>query len=237
MRIAVVYTAVQNGPRTSDFIARFVATWDAFHPGVDCDLWVACNGGPLPLEQSLMFAPMSARMFPRVNDPSLDLGGYMDAVRGPCADYDMILCLGESIYFHREGWLKRLMEARQKHGPGFYGPFPSNNSSPHLQTSAFFCPPGLLKQYPTRPMNRPERFEFEHGSGALWRRTAAHGMPVYAVTFDGEWEPRMWRMGKNILWRGDQSNLLMLNNHSEAWDNASPLTKHQWSVKADGPFK
>lgn len=237
MNTAVIYTAVTNGPRTSDFIARFVVTWEAFPPGADCDLWVACNGGPLEAEQSLMFLPMSARMFPRVNDGGLDLGGYFDAVRGPCANYDMVLCLGESIYFHREGWLRRLCEVREKFGPGFYGPFASNNVQPHLQTSAFFCPPWLLRQYPTRPRNRTERYEFEHGPIAMWRRTAARGMPVRSVTFDGDWEPRMWRMPKNILWRGDQSNLLMYHNHSQAWENSSPLTKHRWSVNADAAFK
>jgi hypothetical protein len=79
--------------------------------------------------------------------------------------------------------------------------------------------------------------EWEHGETSLWRRTAARGMPVMLVTWQGEYGPMMWRRPQNILWRGDQSALLMMNNHALGWDNASPLTKHQWSVKADGPFK
>lgn len=62
-------------------------------------------------------------------------------------------------------------------------------------------------------------------------------MPVRAVTWNGEWEPRLWRYPKNILWRGDQSNLLMMNNHAEAWENYSPLIQHAWGVQADTPFK
>ena len=184
-----------------------------------------------------MLSMLAARFFPRINDGGLDLTGYMDAVRGPCANYDAILCLGESIHFHRAGWLRRLVEAWEHWGPGMYGPFGSNNSRSHLQTSAFMVSPAMLRSYPVRPLNRPQRFEFEHGERALWRRLARQGLPVRCVTFDGEWEPRMWRMPRNCLWRGDQSNVLMWNNHSDAWERASPLTKHQWSVKADSPYK
>jgi hypothetical protein len=234
VNVAVVYTAVTHGTRTSEFISRFVATWMENPPGSPCDLWVACNGGPLFSEQVLMFSPMSARMFPRVNTPGWDLDGFFDAARGPCSSYDMILCLGESVYFHREGWLKRLVDTRQKYGPGFYGPFGSFNVRPHLQTSAFFCPPVLLLQYPVRPKNRAERMAFEHSDRAMWCRVAERAMPVRMVTFDGDWEPRLWRYPNDILWRGTQQNLLMMNNHAQAWENASPLVKFQWSNKADG---
>ena len=208
-----------------------------FPPGTPCDLWVSCNGGPLATEQWLMFAPMSARMFPRANDGGFDLTGYMDAVRGPCADYDAVLCLGESVHFRREGWLQRLSDAWQRWGPGMYGPFGSNNARPHLQTSAFMVSPAMLRSYPIRPLNRAQRFGFEHGEQALWRRLAQSGKPVRCVTWDGEWPPQLWRLPQNCLWRGDQSNLLMMNNHAEAWEKASALTKHQWSVKADTPFR
>jgi hypothetical protein len=237
VNVAVVYTAVTGGPITSEFISRFVATWMAFPPGAECDLWIACNGGPLSTEQSLMFLPMSARMFPRVNDAGYDLSGYMDAARGACRHYDAMLCLGESVYFHREGWLRRLTEAWQKWGPGFYGPFSSNAVRSHLNTTAFFCAPSLLGQYPFKVSTKKDRYEFEHGTNAMWRRAAARGLPVRLVTWDGEWPPQIWRLPQNILWRGDQSNLLMRCNHTDKWENASPWSKQQWSAWADRVFK
>jgi hypothetical protein len=237
MKICVLYTAVTGGGITSDYISRFVATWMEYRPGIECDLMIACNGGPLLSEQSLMFSPLHAQMFPRVNDEGKDITGYQDAARGPCKDYDAMLCLGESIYFTREGWLKRLVEAWQKVGPGFYGPFGNNNVRPHLQTTAFFCPPVLLSRYPNRPHDRPSRMAWEHGENSMWRWVASYGMPVRCVTWDGEWEPRMWRVPKNILWRGDQSNLLMMNNHAQGWENAPLETKQVWSRNADSPFR
>lgn len=236
MRISIVYTAVTNGPLTENYCARFAATFREFPPGVECEIVVACNGGPLPKSTSLIFSGMSAKMFPRVNDPSWDLGGYFDAARGPCADADMLLCLGESNYFHKEGWLKRLVDAWENHGPGMYGPFASNVVRAHLQTTAFCCSPTLLKQYPIRVCDKASRYALEHGEQSLWRRTAARGMPVRLVTWDGDWEPRMWRKPPNILWRGDQSNCLWWSNHTDRYRDADSKRKLNWARSADRPF-
>lgn len=236
VRIAVIYVAVTNGPETSDHCARFVSSWVTFPPGLECELWVACNGGPLSTEQGLIFSALKCQMFPRHNDPGYDITAYMDLAAGPCRSCDAILCLGESIHFIQENWLARLVKAWERHGPGFYGPFGSNNVAPHLQTSAFLCAPSLLLRYPKRPQNRAERFDFEHGRGALWRRTLKFGLPVRCVTWDGEWQPAHWRYPQHILWRGDQTNLLMRNNHADAWERQPSVVKAFWSRLADAPF-
>src|SRR6185369_6686092 len=109
-----------------------------------CDLIVACQGGPLPTETALLFAGLNAKFWPRINDPSRDIGAYLDAARTVAKDYDMLLCLGESAHFQREGWLRRIVEARERYGPGMYGPFATHVIRAHLQTTAFFIPPNLL---------------------------------------------------------------------------------------------
>lgn len=237
MRICICYIAVSHGPIVDDYCARFVTTYQEYPPGYEHDTIVICNGGPLRTSTTLLFSGMDAMMFPRENDPGWDVSGYLAAARGPCSDYDMMLCLGESIYFFKPGWLKRLVDASLKYGPGFYGVFSSNAVSPHLQTSAFFCSPELLRQYPQIPKNRGERMEFEYGQRALWRRTVGQGKPVRLVTWDGEWEPRLWRVPRNILWRGTQDNLLMINNHAEGFFYADDKTKSIWSKRADSPFR
>lgn len=237
MTVAVVYIAVTNGPRTSDLCARFVSTWHEFPPEAPCDLFVACNGGPLNSEQAAMLSALKPRLFPRLNDPGHDISAFQDAAYGLCAEYTAMLCLGESIHFHRAGWLRRLVEAWGRWGPGLYGPFASNNVRGHLQTSAFFCAPAHLRSYAARPQTRAQRMEFEHGERAFWRRLARQGLPVRCVTFDGEWPPQHWRYPNNIIGRGDQSNLLCLNNHAEAWQRADPSTRAKWSVQYDQPFR
>jgi hypothetical protein len=237
MTISAIYIAVTHGDKTSDFCARFAATWNQFPPGADCDLIVACQGGPLDTETSLLFASLNARFWPRVNDDARDLGAYLDAAKSISSDYEMMLCLGESVHVHREGWLKRLVEARERYGPGLYGPFGTYVIRAHLQTTAFFCPPSFLREYPLKVTNRKERYEFEHGERALWRRLHARNIPVKLVTWDGEWSPRQWRLPQNCLWRGDQSNLLMHSNHSQNWQEADETRKRNWSASADRAFK
>jgi len=233
MRICVAYTVVTSGPISDQYAARFVETWHEYPGGIDSDLLIVCNGGPLRTDLSLIFAPLHAQMFPRSNE-DMDLGGYVAAARGPAKDYDMLVCLGESVHFHREGWLKRLAEAWTKTGPGMYGPFASNLVRPHMNTTAFCTSPLLLQRC---QISTHDRYGWEHGQNSFWRWVSGHGMPVRLVTWDGEWEPRLWRMPQNILWRGTQENCLMWCNHVERYRDATPALKATWSRGADAPFK
>lgn len=209
----------------------------SFPPGVDHSTIIICNGGPLKTSTSMVFAPMNPQFLARNNDDGFDLSGYMEVANGIGKDFDAMLCLGESVYCHREGWMARLVEAWERHGPGMYGPFASHNVRAHLNTTAFMCPPALLAEYPVSTWNRALRYEFEHGMSALWRRTQAKGLPTMLVTWDGEWEPGKWRYPKDILWRGTQTNLLLFCNHSERWFHATPRQRQEWSQKADQRFQ
>jgi hypothetical protein len=172
-----------------------------------------------------------------VNSEARDLGAYIEASRHLAKDYDAMLCLGESIHFHHEGWLSRLCQVHFRYGPGMYGPFATNVIRGHLQTTAFFCPPKALREYPLTVTDRKSRYEFEHGERSLWRRLHKQGVPVKLVTFDGEYGPSQWRQPQNVLWKGDQSNLLMWSNHSQRYAEADPIRKRNWQASADRPYK
>ena len=236
MKIVLAYVAVCNGPITEDYVARFVTTWLEYPPGVDHDTLVIANGGPLSTSTNLILSQMGARMFVRSNE-GWDIQGYIEAARGPCANYDAMLCCGESVFFHREGWLKRFEDTWRRYGEGFYGPFSSNAVRAHLNTTAFFTSPSIIKSYPKHVSTREERYEYEHSEHALWRRVAARGLPVRLVTLDGEYPPFRWRMPRNILWRGDQTNCLMWCNHSEGYADADKRVKASWARRCDSPFK
>jgi len=197
---------------------------------------VACQGGPPKTETALLFAGMNAQFWPRINDESRDIGAYLDAARTVSKDYDAILCLGESVHFFREGWLRRLVEARQRYGPGMYGPFATHVIRAHLQTTAFLIPPNLLREYPLQVTDKKSRYEFEHGERALWRRLHARNIQVKLVTWDDCYDPKQWRLPPNGLWKGDQSGLLMHSNHSQRWQEADETRKRNWSASADRPY-
>lgn len=234
VKIVVAYIAVTQGPLTADYSARFVGSYLACPPEAEHQTVIVCNGGPLPLETSLLFSSLGVVFLPRVNDPGWDISGFMDvAAKVPC---DVLVCLGESVYFHRTGWLRRIAEAWGKHGPGVYGFFSSHLVRAHLNTTAFVCAPADLLEYP-RPTSQAQRYDFEHGVHSFWRHVKAKGRPAMLVTWDGEWSAPHWREGANILWRGDQTNCLAYCCHTDRYRAAPPEVKKRWARWADWPFK
>lgn len=237
VKLAAIYIAVSHGAKTADFCARFCSLWNIFPPGEDCDLIVACNGGPLPTSTAMLFAGLNAQFWPRLNSEARDIGSYIEASRTISKDYDAILCLGESVHFNRAGWLRRLVEAWQQCGPGMYGPFATHVIRSHLQTTAFMVQPKMLREYPLLVTDRKSRYEFEHGERALWRRLHARNIPVKLVTWSGVWSPGQWRLAKNGLWSGDQSDCLMLSNHTQRWAEADETRKRNWTASANRPYQ
>lgn len=193
-------------------------------------LVAVCNGGPPPLEIGIMLSPLTPQFFPRENDDGWDIHGYQDAARKfPC---DIIVALGESVYFNKPNWLVPMVEAWKKYGPGMFGFFSSFLVRPHLNTTAFCVDPKFLMGWP-QVTNHHDRYTFEHGKYAFWNRMAQFHKPVKFVTWDGAWDQPQWRYPDNILWRGDQSNLLLRCNHTDRYDAAPEHTKKQWSYSAD----
>jgi hypothetical protein len=234
VRILIAYIVVTQGRITEDLASRFVGSYLACDPGVPHQTLAVCNGGPISRELSLIFEPMSASYLPRLNDDGWDITGFMDAAaKVPC---DMLVCLGESVYFHSPVWLRKMAEAWERYGPGMYGFWSSHLVRPHMNTTGFVCSPSHLLEYP-RPRNRSERYNFEHGINSFWRHLQATGRPTKLVTWDGVWDPFQWRLPQNILWRGNQTNCLAYCSHTDRFRAADSTTKIKWSRFIDAPFK
>lgn len=231
MRIAIIYIAVTHGPNLIDYSARYAATYGLFHPGYDHQTIVSCNGGRLSFEAEMLFSQIpNCTFYPRGNDDGWDISAYRDIANH--TDAEILVCFGESIYFHRAGWLKRIMAERDFHGPGMYGFFSSYLVRPHLNTTAFVCDAALLRR--SRLIyDKQTRYNFEHGENSFWRSVYLKGKAVKLVTWDGSYDFPFWRKPQNILWRGDQSNCLVFCNHTERYAAAPPETKRNWEAGAD----
>lgn len=234
LQVAICYIAVTNGGLIDSYAPRFVQTYLQFLGQLNPKLIVACNGGPLNPKRQAYFDGLDCEFLPRENDGGWDIGAYQQVAE--TTDAELLICFGESVYFHRTGWLERIIEARMQFGPGMYGFFATHAVRAHLNTSAFACDPQLLKKYP-RVLNHGARYEFEHGENAFWRRIAKGGGAAIFVTWDGFWPPGRWREPSNILNKGDNSNLLCLCNHTSRWDAANQNTRASWQAGADVAFK
>lgn len=232
--LTIAYICVKENPLLVSHIGHFVDTFKSFPPGHDHRLIVVCNGGALPPKIRPMFAPIPHEFYIRPNDGGWDISGYMDvATHFPS---DLQVCLGESVYFHRQGWLSRLVESFEESGPGIYGIYASFMVRPHLNTTAFAVSPRFLVDYP-KPKGRHSRYQFEHGTNSLWRNIAAVKGATKLVTWDGCYDPQDWRKAPNILWRGDQSNCLVWSNHVDRYNAATKRLKEIWAYGADAIAK
>jgi len=239
LKILLCYITVTGGAKTLEYAHRFACTYSQHPPGYPHDQVVVCNGGRPAPEMEFMYGILNngARMLVRENDGGWDISAYIEVARDLGQDYDLMLCLGESIHFHRFGWLLRLVEAYRTHGPGMYGAFASNTVRAHINTTGFAISPRFLAEWPTPVTNRQERYDFEHGENSIWRRTQAEGFPTMLVTWDGFWHPQAWRVPANILWRGNQTNCLMYCSHTDNWFAADKERRARWLRMADAPFR
>ena len=230
VNIVVAYTVVSQGTKTADIEARFVATWLTYPPGVPVRLIACCNGGPLDFEVGSMLALAGAEFYPRANEGA-DRGGYMDVAKN--FPSDMQLCLGESCFFTRPGWMERLIQVWNRHGKGLYGFLASKLLTLHINTTCFCLSPELFSAWAYPVDQRPARYSFEHGADPFWRRVRAAGRPVRLVTFSGDYEPWEWRTTSNAFWQGDQSDCLIHCIHTTRFAEASPENKAKWTRNAD----
>lgn len=227
--VSIAYIYVSRGGMSEGFARHFVESYRAYPPGIDHQTTVVFNGGAPPSRVFKIFEDLGWRYHTRSNE-GWDIGGYQDVARR--AGEDLLVCFGESVYFWKPGWLRRIAEAWQEFGSGMYGFYSSYMNLAHLNTTAFAVTPSILRQYP--PVHsHEERYAFEHGPSAFWRRVSSWGFPARLVTWDGTYGPRDWRKPPNILWRGDQSNCLVKSNHTDRYFAASSATKWQWEQNAD----
>lgn len=230
MRVTIAYTAVAGGKETYTFASRFGITYGLYKPPEPHKLITVCNGGPPNDDWGVGLQKLGSDFYPRSNE-GWDIGGYLDLAQ--IIDTDFLVCFGQSCYFHRAGWLTRLLQAREKFGEGMYGIWPSNNTTQHLITTGFAVDAKLLRSWPA-VKTKEDRYNFEHHpSHSFWRRVLGLGLAVKAVMFSGEYGPSEWRLPKDGFWKGTQRDCLAFCNHTDRYSEATQETKRTWERNAD----
>lgn len=215
---------------------RFVDTYKRFPAGVDHSLVVVCNNGPASSFQKALFAGTNPVFIDRHNE-GWDIGAFIEGCRSIMASGlkpKFVMCCGANTHFKRSGWLARMNEAWDKHGPGMYGATASFEVRPHFNTSSFVADVADVANYPFHVSTTQDRYHFEWGARSLMNSIAAQGRPTLLVTWDGEYPPPLFRSAPNGYRNGDQSNCLAYFRHSDTYDNEPAPTKHNLASYADG---
>jgi hypothetical protein len=217
MNIIVEY-CFPLAPQYFDLAAQFVSSYNSHPAGIDHRLVVVSNGGPPTPDMQALIDQFShpAEIF--VHDNSgYDLGAAQAVAKNFPAD--MTVFFGSSAYLRGPGWLARMAEAFQRHGPShLYGSMGNDGDPrfgvfPHIRTTGFFCAPLMMNMYPLR-VTRPEhRYPAEHGQNCLseWFKNSGH--KVLIVTWDQEYE-WPWDRIPNGFHQGNQSALLTGDKNS-----------------------
>jgi hypothetical protein len=213
---------------------QFVKSYHAHPPGVDHETVLVMQAGRLSAEMTQLFASL-----PKVNvyhhdDTGHDIGGYLAASKH--IQTDLMACFGGSTFVRKGGWMRRMVEAVDKHGNGMYGPTASYQITPHLNTTGFWLPTKLLAAYDKPVVTRHDRYEFEHGCSAFWKIVQFNmKLPVKMVTHDGEYDWDQWRDPslKGIYHRDDQSACLSVFRHGLNYQLASPRFKRIYESLAN----
>ena len=99
------------------FAERFVDTYFKHRPGYPAWVTVVVNGEKITPEITKLFEGVPAE-FKLYEGNGMDLGSQqMVAAEGDHFQVNMT----SRMYFHREGWLSRMIKTRETYGPGLYG--------------------------------------------------------------------------------------------------------------------
>ena len=206
MKVALVYVYPNLLPQTYQKMARrFVETYMKHPPGMrDHDICVVVNGGLARIsELEKLFFPLECHFMFHDNS-GRDIGGFIaSASQISC---DLMFCLGAPVHFCRAGWLDTIINAYEQNGPGLYGPWGFHQPSIHLRTTAFACPPELLRAYPFEVHNG-NRYSFEHAANLSFTSYVSKlGLKTMQVTWDGCFEQPEWH-------HTEESETLILDQH------------------------
>lgn len=193
---------------------RFLNAYRQFKPKLKHDLCIVGCGG----EVDALFEEV-ATFYRRYDGDGYDCGAYQAV--GSKLKYDLVLGLNSHVFFWRDGWLEAFAKAYDVFGPGVYGASGSYERNRHIRTPAIAFSPELMRKYPVKIDSRVAAEEAEGGPMNFTVWAQEQRKPTIVVAADGCYSLSRIRAIQNGFRRGDQSNMLILDRHSELYRNAS----------------
>ena len=209
-------------------IKRFCDTFKRFPPGRNYELWAMCNWGDPTDEVRQWFYGIKTVFMP-YDEHGCDLGGHQSVAKlHPNA---LVIGMTSRCYFHRSGWIDRLITAVEKHNDaGLFGCSASKQGGKlHLCTRAFAMIGQVWNQYPEIIDSRQKGPFFEVGTnnanGNLMEWIGSLGLKSVVVHWDQEFIlPEMWEdytKCQNRFRDGNQEQMLVHDYHTDLFKNGN----------------
>ncbi len=227
-RISLFYLVRGADISYLDSVRRFVGAYRACPGGIDHDLFVIFKGfsSAGTLNEARAEFSMTAFNEFHTSDDSFDLGAYADAImRTDCTRACFLNTNSEPVASH---WLLKLNRALDLPGVGLAGASGSFEvgigggifPNVHVRTNAFMMTASLARSTLGRFEIKTKRDAHlaEHGPDGLTRHVVRRGLAAVVVGANGRAYAPEWWSGSRTFRQGDQSNLLVLDNQTRAWD-------------------
>jgi hypothetical protein len=229
MNTSFVYLDIMK-PNFETFTRRFIETYTAHPAGAEHQLVIGVVGQDLTGNRRKAFDSLNCRFIDLPAD-GWGITCFQKIAAGLDGDF-AVFCEAKS-YFHRAGWLKKIVEARMSLGEGLYGGSGhSLECVPHLRTALFGCHPKALSSF--RPITtREEAGHFEHGKDNI---TDAFKCRAHSVMWDGVVHYPFNVVTKNNFREGDQGNLLAFDRHTDLYDEATEARKRIMQKQSQGKY-
>lgn len=237
MKVSVIYPVPLESDEVWQIfrpaVQRFCLTWRLFPPGVRCGINVMCCGNEPDSEVKELFDGLPAQ-FCQCDALGADLGAQQFCAK--LSDTGVFqVNFTSRMYFHRSGWLARLVSARNSFGPALYGLSASMEGGKfHLCTRGHCYDTDDFKLYPHDIVSRNQGVFFECGQGCLLDWFKSIGRDTYVVTWDyavtcspGDRIPNGFR-------DGTQEQMLAWDKHTKIYADASPEEKERLESLAFG---
>ena len=226
--IAVFYLVRGADTFYLDSVRRFVQAYRARPGGIDHNLFVILKGFSSAQTLDDARAELSVIAFNELHtgDDLFDLGAYADAImRTPCARACFLNTSSEPV---AGNWLLKLNRALDLPGVGLAGASGSFEAgvgggtfpNVHVRTNAFMMAASLARITLGRfeIKTKIDAHLAEHGADGLTRQVVRRGLAAVIVGANGRAYAPEWWNGSRTFRQGDQSNLLVLDNQTRAWD-------------------
>lgn len=218
-------------------VKRFTDSFREFPPGTDdYEVWAMCCWGEPTDEVREMFYSIKTK-FIDYPDHGCDIGAAQWAAGLDTQGIPkFIIGMTNWCYFHRKGWLKRYMEAREKHGQALYCVSTSKERGIlHACTRAYAMDAEMWWRYPHIIDRREKGPMFESGEWCLTTWAQSKQYPVIQVTWDNERPLAESRHPdeKGIFRRGDQNAMLVWDRHTDIFRDVSSENKKRLANIAD----
>lgn len=217
MRVTVVFVRVVTKPEYDHGSRRWLESYWRYEAGYKHNLII--------IER---YADSTDGMFGivpcdymRYDGGGWDCGAWQFA--GKNIDTDLLVCFNSSTYITGHYWLRRFVEAVEKHGDGLYGPLTSNEIIPHVRTPCMIFQPHIINDYPATVNSREDTYRFESlgfpdGTPNFTQWVKGNGSQTMLVTWYGVYDMEHWRDPANIFRKGNQQSLVVKDRHCDAYE-------------------